>query len=94
MGSLSSRPKTPQVTYVVQSVPTSSSATTSDSSASATSTTTEATESTEVAAEVREDDLLRRQRGRSGTVLTSFRGLESAADAGADSAGRKTLLGE
>lgn len=84
MGSLSSRPKTPQVTYVVQS----------SGSTSADSTSESASEETEVAAEVREDDLLRRQRGRSGTVLTSFRGLESAADAGADSAGRKTLLGE
>ena len=84
MGSLSSRPKTPQVTYVVQS----------SGSTSADSTSESASEETDVAAEVREDDLLRRQRGRSGTVLTSFRGLESAADAGADSAGRKTLLGE
>lgn len=39
----------------------------------------------------REDNLLRRSRGRLGTVLTGFSGILSQA---AGQAGRKTLLGE
>lgn len=79
MGGISSRPKTPQIKYVVKTVNTSDTTSASDTSDS------------DVAAEVREDDLLRRQRGRGGTVLTGFRGLSTAED---KTAGRKTLLGE
>jgi hypothetical protein len=45
----------------------------------------------ETAAEQRRENLLRRNRGRFGTIQTSFRGLLGLATQGGQ---RKTLLGE
>lgn len=47
----------------------------------------------EIEAEARTENLLRRSRGRFGTVLTGFRGFLNASDNN-QSSGRKTLLGE
>lgn len=47
----------------------------------------------EVAAETRQQNLLRRSRGTLGTILTGFRGFLNPSDETATS-GRKTLLGE
>lgn len=52
--------------------------------------TNESSNEESVAAE-REENLLRRSRGRTGTIQTSFRGLLNQAD---QSGKRKTLLGE
>lgn len=45
----------------------------------------------EISAEARKESLLRRSRGRFGTILTGFSGFLNAAD---DGNNRKTLLGE
>lgn len=47
----------------------------------------------EMAAETRQENLLRRSRGTLGTILTGFRGFLNPSDE-ATSGGRKTLLGE
>ena len=84
MGSISSRPKTPepQVVYVpaTSSTPTVSTSTDDDS--------TPTTE--ERARETRTQNLLQRNRGRFGTILNGFRGVLSTSS----SSQRKTLLGE
>ncbi len=91
MGSLASRPKVPQAQNVVvqqaASVPTNSISTTQPDSSSV-----DDSIDTKTQSEVRSNDLLRRSRGSLGTVLTSFRGLESTTSK--SSQGRKTLLGE
>jgi len=82
MGSLSYRPKVPtgpSVVYITQ--PTTTTTTTSTDSA----------ESVFNASEARTESLLRRSRGRLGTIQTSLKGLLSAND---ESKPRKTLLGE
>ena len=86
MGSLSSRPTVPttQVVYAPQSTNTNTQTTSGDQSS-------ESDGDATTTAEAREDDLLRRQRGRSSTVLTGFRGL---LDNGNTAAQKKTLLGE
>lgn len=88
MGSLSSRPSVPsqpQVVYMPQAV----------SSPTATQTTSSKSEvisdKSESASETRSESLLRRNRGRLGTIKTGFSGLLSSIDS---SAQRKTLLGE
>lgn len=86
MGSITKRPKTPTVTYVKQTVPTSVVASTSETTAAPTQT------ETEISTESRTDSLLRRSRGRFGTIATSFRGLLSSADNNENQP--KTLLGE
>lgn len=84
MGSISSRPAVPSTTIVHQTAPTS----TTDSGSSA----TEPEQSTaELASDNRESSLLKRDRGRGGTVQTSFRGLVEEINGGTS---RKTLLGE
>lgn len=92
MGSLSSRPKvpsqpTPQVVYVPQS-------TTSSTATTATTTSTENTDQTDqhTSAQQRAASLLARDRGRLGTIQTSFRGLLDLV--GQNKQQRKTLLGE
>lgn len=81
MAGLTKRPKIPkQPTQVVQYVPTP---------------TPEPVETEEVSAEelneeIREESLLRRSRGRLGTIFTGFRGLLSEAN----ETPRKSLLGE
>ena len=91
MGSISSRPKvptTPQVVFVPQSTPTP----TSTSTSASTNTNADTSADTPAtASEARESNLLRRSRGRSGTVLTGFRGLLGTAN---NSQAKKTLLGE
>lgn len=47
----------------------------------------------EIESEARTENLLRRSRGRFGTILTGFRGFLNTSDS-AQSSGRKTLLGE
>lgn len=87
MGGISSGPRTTPVTYVVQQPTVSQASESADNAAESASDET-------TASEVRSDDLLRRQRGRGGTVLTGFRGLELASSGAANGNGRKTLLGE
>jgi hypothetical protein len=82
MGSLSSKPKAPskpapQVVYVPAPAPVAETPATPDP--------------VEEAAQARKSSLLARDRGRFGTVLTSFRGFLAQKDA---SPQRKTLLGE
>lgn len=95
MGRIFSPPKpkasSPQVIYYPQTsaataASTSSSATTAADTAADSQTKTESDVSTE-----RAENILRRNRSRLGTVLTSFRGILSQ---GTLSAPRKTLLGE
>ncbi|MBG78016.1 MAG: hypothetical protein CL570_03175 [Alphaproteobacteria bacterium] len=61
MGGISSGPRTTPVTYVVQQPTVSQTSESTDSAAESASDET-------TASEVRSDDLLRRQRGRGGTV--------------------------
>lgn len=91
MGSLASRPKVPnvqqpQIVYIpapVQSSPASTPLSTNPS--------VEETSTSENVAEQREKNLLTRNRGRFGTVTTSFRGLLNTNSANRQT---KTLLGE
>ena len=105
MGSLASRPKvpsysaSPQVVYVPAPTASSPSTTNTSTSQSAGGSNVDAgTDSTqvtsEVAKEVREDNLLRRSRGRLSTVLTGFKGILSDTANTATSSQRKSLLGE
>jgi hypothetical protein len=83
MGSINSRPKAPPVqTYnpVVYQ-------------ASEPSNTKPEKSEEEIVGEARTESLLRRSRGRFGTILTSFKGFLSESDS-RDSSPRKTLLGE
>ncbi len=83
MGSINSRPKAPpvqQYTPPVYQAP------------QPVEITPVATEE-EVATEARTESLLRRSRGRFGTILTSFRGFLNAKE-GSETSSRKTLLGE
>ena len=105
MGSLASRPKvpsysaSPQVVYVpapTASSPSTTNTTTSQSTGGSNADAgTDSTQHTsEVAKEVREDNLLRRSRGRLSTVLTGFKGILSDTANTAASSQRKSLLGE
>lgn len=105
MGSLASRPKvpsysaSPQVVYVPAPTASSPSTTNTSTSQSAGGSNVDAgTDSTqvtsEVAKEVREDNLLRRSRGRLSTVLTGFKGILSDTANTATNSQRKSLLGE
>ena len=93
MGSLSSRPDVPsvpqpQIVYVPQPAPqpVNTKSVAPEPSPAEPEKTPE-----EINGEVREQNLLSRNRSRFGTVQTSFRGLLSLSD---QNAGRKTLLGE
>ena len=98
MGSLTSRPKittvkTVSVPAVSQVATTTSSASTSDNTDASTDSTQE--QSAQAIQDNREQNLLRRSRGRIGTVLTSFRGaLTTESGASENAAQGKTLLGE
>lgn len=84
MGSLASRPSVPTQTVIYKTV---------DATTDTTSTTSDTSSDTEqTAAEIREESLLQRDRGRSGTVTTSFRGLLDMIEN--NEAERKTLLGQ
>lgn len=93
MGSITSRPKvpsSPQVIFVPAPSAPAPSAPSSGSGSSGAGTPPPAADPQEVAAQVRRENLLRRDRGRLGTILSGFRGfLTSQSDSG-----RKTLLGE
>ena len=73
------------------SAPASAPATVSGDTGSNTGSSGDSPDPVQTAAAARSDDLLRRSRGRTGTIQTSFRGLLSAANSTAQ---RKTLLGE
>ncbi len=91
MGKILSGPKAPSVQYVVSN-PTSTSSTTDSATSTATDTSTQADES-QISSELRTESLLRRSRGRLGTVTSSFRGFLDSVGNTAETA-RKTLLGE
>lgn len=103
MGSLASRPKvpraasSPQIVYVPQpnSSPPSTGGTSSATTNEGASTNTGSNENAaqtggEAPKEVRENNLLRRSRGRLSTVVTGFKGILSDTT----SRQRKSLLGE
>ncbi|MGB0719003.1 MAG: hypothetical protein ACPGRX_00930 [Bdellovibrionales bacterium] len=93
MGSLTSRPKVPTQTVIYRTAPTTSVTTVSTSSAESTSNTQNAENTTSEAEQAaRSQSLLQRERGRLGTVQTSFRGLLGLTDTAI--APRKTLLGQ
>lgn len=86
MGSIT-KPVTPRVvTQVTQTQPATTTTT-------ATEPTTETPSEAEQESQARKDSLLRRSRGRSGTILTSLGGFLSPTSE-QNSEARKTLLGE
>lgn len=92
MGSISSAPRAPaqpQIVYVPAPAP--STTTTSPNTSSQTDDETNTPSDEEVAAEVRQQNLLQRSRGRLGTILTGFRGIFTSPS---ENSSRKTLLGE
>ncbi|MGB1077271.1 MAG: hypothetical protein ACPG05_03110 [Bdellovibrionales bacterium] len=86
MGSLVSKPKAPRTQTIIQQVP----ATNTVSEARATEAVEEKS-SDILSSEARSENLLRRNRGTFGTILTGFRGVLSANEGQQK---RKTLLGE
>ncbi|MCB1531740.1 MAG: hypothetical protein KDJ35_02610 [Alphaproteobacteria bacterium] len=92
MGSLGSRPSVPapqpQVVYVP--APSSTASSTSASQSASESSSAEAAANAE--REARTSSLLQRERGRFGTITTSFRGLLGLSNN--DGGSKKTLLGE
>ena len=83
MGGLVSKPKAPRTQTIIQTVP-----------ATPTIETNEAVDQKSadiLSSETRQENLLRRNRGRFGTILTGFRGV---LDADSSQQKRKTLLGE
>lgn len=90
MGSLTKRPKTPTAqSFIRPATP----VTTPSFIATNTSESSEASEA-DIRNEVRQESLLRRSRGRLGTVFTGFRGLLSEVNNSEAGSARKTLLGE
>jgi len=91
MGSLTSGPKVPapqpQIVYVPQPVNTVA------APISTPAPITPQEQAEEVSTQVRQQNLLGRERSRFGTIQTSFRGLLGLRDS-AQSQPRKTLLGE
>ena len=84
MGSINSRPKAPPVSTIKPIA----------AIAPVSVTTASELESNEqdLASESRQESLLRRSRGRLGTILTGFRGFLNSSNTDAET--RKTLLGE
>ncbi len=89
MGSLASRPKTPDVTPVQYVYVPAASSYTATAPATTAAPPPAATDD-DAQASARQQNLLERRRGRLGTVLTSFRGLLNDTVSGS----RKALLGE
>ncbi len=85
MGSITKKPKAPTITYVLPSEPTPVTAETVISSEPVKT-------DAEVQAEARTESLLRRSRGRFGTIATSFKGFLDSANSERNQ--QKTLLGE
>lgn len=84
MGSIIKKPKAPAVQYIAPRAP---------APIVAEPTEPQQTDA-EISASARTQGLLRRSRGRLGTIATSFRGFLSSADNSNNSTQRKTLLGE
>lgn len=89
MGSITQAPKapaaaSPQVIYYTPSTPSSVPETPADTGGNEGATPQDKSQT-------RAQNLLRRDRGRLGTILTGFRGILGLSD---DAPGRKTLLGE
>lgn len=92
MGSLSSRPTVPATSQIVLASPTATTiASTPSASASTDSNSDTFIDTAQSETEVRSNNLLRRDRGTTGTIITSFRGLLGGAT---ETEGRKSLLGE
>lgn len=99
MGSLTSRPKPPPapapVVFVPQPPPAPAPAPSVQPTPAPAEPAPSAEEQAEQAAtERRVENLVRRSRGRSGTIRTSLLGVSSDNSAGASDSGRKTLLGQ
>ncbi len=87
MGSLISKPKAPaRVQTIIQQAPVSASLTEPERTDTQTPSPSDSSPSN-----ARVDNLLRRNRGRFGTILTGFRGV---LDSNPGQGQRKTLLGE
>lgn len=85
MGSLVKSPKAPTIQYISPPAPVITSSVSEPESSKKTD--------AQIAAESRTESLLRRTRGRLGTITTSFRGFLDSSDK-ENTAQRKTLLGE
>lgn len=81
----------PQVVYYTPTPAATTSTSSTSSSSSTSGATDDVVQTPEQVEAERAENLLRRNRSRLGTVLTSFRGVLSQNDL---SASRKTLLGE
>ena len=92
MGKILSGPKAPPIQQVVQA-PTPSTAIDTSASTTQTDTGTDVETDTQISTALRQESLLRRSRGRLGTINTSFRGFFDDVGNSLNNA-RKTLLGE
>lgn len=86
MGLLSPSQKAPRVQTIVKRVPVVEDTTPSEEDI--------AKQAQEETGKRRAENLLRRSRGRFGTILTGFRGILEGNDNPTGGQGRKTLLGE
>lgn len=87
MGSITKKPKAPTIQYITSPI-------VAPVIADASSESTEAQKTdVEISAEARRKSLLRRSRGRFGTITTSFRGFLNNTRTDGESQ-QKTLLGE
>ncbi len=92
MGSLTSRPKAaPAPTVVYVPAPTTTTRSTVPASVTQPIATPDTPSTEQESQKQREDNLLRRDRGRHGTVQTGFRGILNAVNSAAQ---KKTLLGQ
>ena len=91
MGKILSGPKAPPVQTIINNPAPATSVSTS--TASTTTDTSTENEDSQISTELRTESLLRRSRGRLGTVTSSFRGFLDSVGNTAETA-RKTLLGE
>lgn len=91
MGSLGSRPSVPQTQTVFVPATATPAVTTSTVNQSAADTQAQEQAAEQDVSEARSQSLLGRERGRFGTVTTSFRGLLGLSN---NDAKKKTLLGE
>lgn len=84
----SSKSRAPSSTTIIQQTPVSTAV---DTSTSATTSTETEKASDVLSSEARSENILRRGRGRFGTILTGFQGVLTKNDSQSK---RKTLLGE
>ena len=94
MGSITSRPSVPtqpQIVYVpAPAVKTATQSQTVSNTAQDETEQDNTQSDSQIASEVRRENLLRRDRGRLGTILSGFRGFFTSSESNT----RKTLLGE